>query len=234
MRAPGARLGAWPGLVGTGAAVALTVQALLAARVGLPVASVLLLSLVACLLGLAGAKLYYMAEHPQRWRGLMNMSSGMCIQGFVLAAVGAVVAGALLLGLPVGRLLDVTAPGLLFGMAIGRVGCFLGGCCAGRPTASRCGLWSSDRKLGVRRIPTQLFESAMALVIGLVALLAMVLATPSPGGLVFVAGIAAYTFGRQLLFPLRALPRNTAHGRALTMSASGLVAVAAVGAAILA
>ena len=234
VRAPGARLGAWPGLVGTGAAVALTVQALLAARVGLPVASVLLLSLVACLLGLAGAKLYYMAEHPQRWRGLMNMSSGMCIQGFVLAAVGAVVAGALLLGLPVGRLLDVTAPGLLFGMAIGRVGCFLGGCCAGRPTASRCGLWSSDRRLGVRRIPTQLFESAMALVIGLVALLAMVLATPSPGGLVFVAGIAAYTFGRQLLFPLRALPRNTAHGRALTMSASGLVAVAAVGAAILA
>ena len=232
-RAPGARIGAWPALVGTGAVVALTVQALLAAGAGLPVASVLLLSLASCLLGLMGAKLYYMAEHPQRRRGLMNMTSGMCIQGFVLAAVGAVVVGALLLRLPVGELLDVTTPGLLFGMAIGRVGCFFGGCCAGRPTTSRWGLWSSDRRLGIRRIPTQLFESGMALVLGVVTLLVMVTTTPSPQGLVFVAGIAAYTLGRQLLFPLRELPRNTAYGRVLTMVASGVVLAASVTTAVL-
>jgi phosphatidylglycerol:prolipoprotein diacylglycerol transferase len=185
-------------------------------------------------IGLAGARLYYMAEHPRRPRGLMKMTSGMCIQGFVLAAVGTVIVGALLVGLPMGRLLDVTAPGLLFGMAIGRIGCFFGGCCAGRPTASRWGLWSSDRRMGVRRIPTQLFESAMALLIGVVALLAMIAATPDPGGLVFAAGAAAYTFARQLLFPLRDLPRNTAYGRALTMAASGLVLVAAIATAVLA
>ena len=73
----------------------------------------------------------------------------------------------------------------------------------------------------------------MALVIGVVALLVMVLTTPSPKGLVFVAGIAAYTLGRQLLFPLRELPRNTAYGRTLTMAASGLVLMAAVATAVL-
>ncbi|MPZ66002.1 MAG: hypothetical protein GEU83_10950 [Pseudonocardiaceae bacterium] len=109
VRAPGVRIGTWPALVGLGAAAALTVQALLAARLSLPVTPVLL-SLLACLLGLVGAKLYYLAEHPSQPRTLMTMTGGMCIQGFVLAAVGTVVAGALVAGLPIGPLLDITPP----------------------------------------------------------------------------------------------------------------------------
>ncbi len=233
VRAPGVRLGAWPGLAGAGTAAALTVQALLAARLSLPVTSVLLLSLVACLVGLVGAKLYYLAQHPPQHRGWTNVTSGMCIQGFVLAAVGTLLVGAPIADLAIGQLLDVTAPGLLFGMAIGRVGCFLGGCCAGRLTGSRCGLWSSDRRLGVRRIPTQLFESTLALLVGLAALLALWTTTPRPAGIVFVAAIAAYTLGRQLLFPLRDLPRRTAHGRVLTMALAALVLVAALAAVAL-
>lgn len=228
IRAPGVRITAWPSMVGLGAAVALTVQALLATRLSLPVVPVVLLSMVACLIGLAGARLYYLAEHPNQPKGLMNMTSGMCIQGFVLAAAGTVVVGALLLGMSVGTLLDATAPGLLFGMAIGRVGCFFGGCCAGRPTASRWGLWSSDRRLGTRRVPTQLLESTMALLIGLAVLLVGWTTTGRPAGAVFVAAIAAYTLGRQLLFPLRDLPRKTARGRVVTMVLAGLVLVSAI------
>ncbi len=233
VRAPGVRLSAWPALVGLGTAVALVTQGLLAARLALPVTSILLLALVACLIGLVGGKVYYLAEHPNRSRSLTNMTSGMCLQGFVLAAVGTVVLGALLLGVPVGELLDVTAPGLLFGMAIGRVGCFFGGCCAGRPTRSRWGLWSSDRRLGTRRIPTQLLESTMALLLGVAALLIVVILAPQPHGVVFAGGIAAYTLGRQLLFPLRDLPRRTARGRIVTMAISGFVLLAAVLAAVL-
>ncbi|WP_198962022.1 prolipoprotein diacylglyceryl transferase family protein [Pseudonocardia sp. MH-G8] len=229
VRAPGVRIGAWPGLVGSGAAVALAVQALLAARIPMPVTPVLLLSLLACLIGLVGAKVYYLVEHPrQRRRGLMRMASGMCIQGFILAAIAALVIGALLAGLPVGPLLDVTAPGLLFGMAIGRVGCFFGGCCAGRPTGRRWGLWSSDRRLGARRVPTQLFESTLALLVGLAALTIVSTGSPQPAGVVFVAALAAYILGRQLLFPLRDLPRHTSHGRVLTAATAGLVLIAAL------
>ncbi len=141
--APGAHRGVWPSLVGLGAGVALATQAALAAHADLPVASVLLISLIACVVGLIGAKAYYMTGHVitgdhHGFRSLV--SGGMCIQGFVLGAVGTLIIGARLSGLPVGPILDGTAPGLLFAMTIGRFGCFFGGCCAGRPTSSRWGL----------------------------------------------------------------------------------------------
>src|SRR6266581_1103411 len=128
----------------------------------------------------------------------------------------------LVAGVPAGALLDLTAPGLLFGMTIGRFGCFFGGCCVGKPTASRWGLWSSDQRLGMRRFPTQLLESALTMIVGSAALLAVLTTTPKPAGAVFIGTIAAYTFGRQLLFPLRNRP-HTARGRALTMALAGLV-----------
>jgi phosphatidylglycerol:prolipoprotein diacylglycerol transferase len=206
--------------------VALVIQALLATRAGLSVTQVAVLSTIACLAGLIGAKLYYLAHHPQQLSARGGGLGGMCLQGFVLAAVATIVSGALSTGVPVGPLLDVTAPGLVFGIGIGRVGCFFGGCCAGRPTASRWGLWSSDRRLGLRRIPVQLMESALALLLGLAALRAVETVTARPAGTVFIAAIAAYTLGRQLLFPLRDLPRKTAQGRQLIMALSGLVLIA--------
>lgn len=152
-----------------------------------------------------------------------------------LVVLGAVVAVALLLvlvaraGRPVGTLLDATAPGLTFGQATGRVGRFLGGCYVGRPV--RRGLWSSDRRVGMRRIPTRLFESAGAMSIGGVAPVA-VLVSLRPGGVVFVGTIAAYTLLRQFLFPLRDLPRNPSWGRTATAVASALVTVGVIAVAV--
>ncbi len=224
VRAPGARLGAWPALVGLGLIVAFAVQALLAARVGMDLAQISLVSLVASIAGLGGAKVYYLALHRGQPRGLLT--TGMCLQGFVLAAISTVIAEALVLGIPSGRLLDLSTPGLLFAMAIGRVGCFLGGCCAGRPTASRWGLWSSDQRLATRRIPTQLLESALAASLGAAALAAALVTTPHPAGILFVGVIAVYTLGRQLLLPLRDLPRRTARGGTLAIVATAVILAA--------
>lgn len=226
VRAPGARLGAWPALVGVGVVCALVVQWLLVRRAHLPAGKVLAISLAASLVGLVGAKVYYLVEHRRERPAVLT--AGMCIQGFVLAAIVTLVAAAAAFDIAVGRVLDASTPGLLFAMSIGRWGCFLGGCCAGRPTASRWGLWSSDRHLGVRRIPTQLLESGLAFGIGAAALAVVTARSSSAGGWVFVGGIAAYTLGRQLLFPLRELPRNTSHGRRLTMAIAGAVLLAAV------
>jgi len=224
VRAPGANLVAWPALVSIGVVVALTTEVLLAAHTHLPEARVLAVSLIGSLAGLVGAKVYYLVEHRNQVHNLLT--EGMCVQGFVLVAIGALIVGASLAGLPVGQLLDITAPGMLLAMTIGRVGCFFGGCCAGRPTGSRWGLWSSDRRLGMRRIPTQLLESGLAMFIGLVALVTVATTTPRRTGAVFIAAMAAYTLGRQLLFPWRDIRRNTTHGRTLTMTLAGLVVVA--------
>jgi phosphatidylglycerol---prolipoprotein diacylglyceryl transferase len=134
----------------------------------------------------------------------------------------------LVVGMNIGRFLDASGPGLLLGMTIGRFGCFFGGCCAGRPTAVRWGLWSSDRRIGVRRIPTQLLEAALALTLGLIGLITVLSTTTRPAGVEFIGAMAAFTLGRQVLLPWRDIPRNTAHGRALTTAISALVLLAVV------
>ena len=224
VRAPGVRLGAWPSMVAVGALVGLAVQAQVAAALGLPVLTLLVLSLVACLIGVVGAKVYYLATHRKEKPGLLMV--GMSLQGFVLAALGTVALGSVTLALPLGAALDASAPGLLFGAAIGRIGCFLGGCCAGRPTASRWGLWSSNRRVGVRRIPVQLMDSAAAGALGALAVVLALRVSGSMPGSVFVAALATYIWVRQLLFALRDEPRKTAHGRVMMLVATSLVVLA--------
>ena len=210
---PGVRLYAWPALVGLGALVAIIMQAILISGAGLPTVPVIGLSLLGCLLGLAGGNTWYLVVNRRPAREFV--SAGACIQGFLLTALAVVAVGGLLLHLPVGVILDLTAPGIFVGMAIGRPGCFLTGCCAGRPTVARWGLWSSDRRLGIRRIPVQLFEAGVALAVG-VAGLVLVLATPAPfHGAVFVAAAAGYTLCRQFLFRLRS-QSHTRLGRLIT------------------
>ena len=226
IRAPGVRIYAWPGLVGAGFLVALLVQGLLGAQRGLPAGRLLLVSVLASAVGLIGAKAYYLLTHRAEQAPVLR--AGMSVQGFVLAAIPALVLVGRWAGIPLGPMLDISAPALLFGMTIGRLGCFFGGCCVGLPTASRWGIWSSDRGIGVRRIPVQLFESALAGTVGSATLLAVALLGPAVDGLLFVIGLAAYTFGRQMLFPLRGIPRTTAHGRVAMMALTGLVVAGSV------
>ncbi len=228
---PGVRLGAWPALVGTGFVLALVLQALLARQLHLSGPHLILLTTVASALGLVGAKVYYQITHPREPRSFLT--PGMSLQGFVIVTVATLVAGSFLFDLPLGAALDVTAPGLLFGMAIGRLGCLLGGCCVGRPTSSRWGIWSSDRRIGMRRIPVQLIESGFAAALAAVALLAVLLTPAAGGGLVLLATLTAYVVGRQVLFPLRNIPRATTHGRTITLFMAALVLAASLGALLL-
>jgi phosphatidylglycerol---prolipoprotein diacylglyceryl transferase len=170
--------------------------------------------------GLAGAKLDCAPGHyvPEERRA-RQLVGGSSIQGFILATVAAPpFVGARGAHLPFGSLLDATAPALMFAMAIGRDEYFFGGCRAGRPTLSRWGLWSSDRRVGVRRVPVQLLESNLALTIGFAGLLALWTTKLAPAGALFVGTDAAYTLDRHLLFPLRDRPRHTAHGRILVLA----------------
>lgn len=222
-RAPGVVLGAWPAMVGLGVVLALALQSLLVQAHGLPLVRVLGLSLLASVLGALGAKGYYRLTHLREKGG--QWLTGLSVQGFVVVATVTFVVGGALLGLPIGHLLDATVPALLLGQAVGRLGCLFGGCCAGVPTRSRWAVWSSDRNVGTRRVPVQLLESAaagtLALVTGFVSWRTSALA---PGGL-FVAGVAAYVVVRQVLFPLRGMPRATRHGRTVTLAVATLVLV---------
>lgn len=219
---PQVRLWAWPTLIGIGAVVAIALQALLAADAGLDVLDTTVLSLVACVIGILGGKAWYLAQHRAHPR--TALTAGMCVQGFLVGAIATLVVGAALVGVPIASLLDITTPGILFAVAIGRPGCFLTGCCAGRPTGSRWGLRSSDRRLLIRRAPVQLTEALLGLTLAVVSLALVLSASAAFPGQVFIAMLAAYTLGRQPLFLMRA-DSHTPRGRAVTIAVCAAVIV---------
>lgn len=206
VRPPAVLVGSWAALVVLGIVVALVIQALVISSEGLQLGHVLTVSSLSLLAGVVGAKAWFVVLHRKERR-----REGWCVQGMVAGIV--VSAPALLAGfhVPIGTFLDATTPGMLIGVAVGRVGCFLTGCCAGRPTSSRWALWSSNRSVGARRIPTQLMESALALAVGLTALWIVLGAGPQRGTL-FVAGLAAYTLARQGILLVREERRQSRLG----------------------
>jgi len=105
--------------------------------------------------------------------------------------------------LPIGLALDCFTPALAVGHAIGRIGCFLNGCCYGKPTEAWWGvtfLWSE-----ARRHPTQLIESAFLLMLSLVFAIWLLRGRPwrrPPCGrvaLTYVLVYAAWRFGIEFL-----------------------------------
>jgi phosphatidylglycerol:prolipoprotein diacylglycerol transferase len=129
---------------------------------------------------------------------------------------------------PAGHLLDASIPALLVGQAVGRLGCLLAGCCVGQPTTRHWAVWSSDRSIGTRRIPVQLLESSSAGFLALVTGLVAWRTPPEHAGFLFLAGVAAYVLVRQMLFPLRGLPRATRYGRAVMLVIAPAVLVGAI------
>lgn len=216
--------GSWLALLLLGVVAGVLLQNRVLASEGLPTGRGLAVSLLGMLVGFVGARLWYIGEGHRSSGG--SFGAGWCIQGF-LAGLAVTLAVALpLTGIPVGRFLDASAPGLFAGLAVGRMGCFFTGCCCGRPTASRWGVRSSDRRVCARRIPTQLLEALTAASAGGGALLLVVRYDLAPAGAVIVGAFAAYTLVRQFLLQLRAQGRKSSATWKVVAGLAGAVLVA--------
>ena len=216
---PAVIVGSWAALVLAGILVALMTQWLVLSALDLRLDHVLTVSVPTGLAGAVGGKVWYVLLHRRTGR-----RQGWAVQGFVTGVIVVALPLLVLLRVPAGPYLDASAPGLLFGLAIGRLGCFFTGCCAGRATASRWGVWSSNRRVGARRIPTQLLESALAAGVGAAVLVAVIQLGSRSGGW-FVAAVAAYTLIRQAVLQLREERRQSRRGSLLVATAAALVLV---------
>ena len=92
--------------------------------------------------GLAGARLFYVLQYPEDFfadgislsslLGALNMTKGgMVVFG---SLIGGSIGGLIYLlwnRLPILRVADLIAPGMVLGLAIGRIGCLMNGCCYG-------------------------------------------------------------------------------------------------------
>ena len=222
-KVPGIVRFAYASLVSLGVLVGLGLEALLLSHGHHPLLRPMLYSVLAIVAGVIGGKAWYVAVHRGR------KFDGWCIQGFVAgAAVVVAVAAAAGAGVPAGAFLAAATPALLIGMAIGRLGCFWAGCCTGRPTAARWGIWSSDRHLGCRRAPAQLLESVAALISGVTVLVVVLVLGLPRSGPVAIIGLAVYTLCRQFILGLRAEPRVWRYGRRVTAAAAVIALIVGV------
>ena len=117
---------------------------------------------------IVGSRLFYVAtawetfaDNPldiiKLWQGGLVFYGGF---------IGAVVTAAVYLklaGLPLGKTADILAPSLALGQAIGRLGCFMAGCCYGRTTDVFWSVTFTDRNcltpVGSALHPTQLYSA---------------------------------------------------------------------------
>jgi len=89
--------------------------------------------------GVAGARLFYVIHYFDSFRDdLLSVfaiqQGGLELLGGVVLAIIIIVFYLLYHKLPVRRYLDVLAIGLVLALVFGRIGCFLFGCCFGKPT----------------------------------------------------------------------------------------------------
>jgi phosphatidylglycerol---prolipoprotein diacylglyceryl transferase len=202
-KVPGVIRYAYACLVVLGVLTGLAIEGVLLAAGHYPVLRPELLPVAAVAAGVIGGKAWYAAVSGGKW-------DGWCIQGFVGGLPRGGHAGA------ADR--DGHRPARLL----------LGGLLHRAPDGVPVGIWSSDRRLGCRRMPVQLYEAWTALVVG-AATLGVILALGLPGsGAVRVIALAAYTLVRQGILSFRDEPGHWRYGRAVTASLAAAALIAGV------
>ncbi len=167
-------------LVAAAFLTALWLAGRLAREAGLNPDSVTNLGIYCALAAIAGAKLMmfvvdheYYAQHPGEIFSISTLRAGGVFYGGLLAALAVSVWYMRKTKLPGWKTADVFAPAIALGHGIGRIGCFMAGCCWGvecdRPWAVTFTSPVAHELVGVplnvRIHPTQLYEAFAEFVI---------------------------------------------------------------------
>jgi phosphatidylglycerol:prolipoprotein diacylglycerol transferase len=162
-------------LTGLGFLFAILWPIRLAKKEGIPPVKIEGLALVIVLTAGIGSKLLTALDYPGFYSGDWNQlwsqvssRGGVFYGGFLLAVAGSAVYF-WLVKLPGWQVADCVAPGLALAQGMGRVGCFLAGCCWGTPThlplavtfTSPLAHRITGVPLHLPLHPTQLYESAL-------------------------------------------------------------------------
>jgi len=190
-------------MVYLGLVLGIYVQLFAARSIGVDTGSTLTATLILVATALLGARLLYVMPRWQAFRHqpsriLRFSEGGASMYGGILLAVPLSLPVLATLGIPFGVFWDLASLTILVGMVITRVGCFLNGCCAGRPSSA---WWAvhlpNDKGVWRRRIPTQILEIAWSLVV-LAGAAVLWPRLPFHGALFFYT-IGAYGAGRFVL-----------------------------------
>jgi phosphatidylglycerol:prolipoprotein diacylglycerol transferase len=163
------------------------------------------LFLLIFLAAVVGGKLFLFLEDPARYvhdPAALFTGRGFVFYGSFLLAIPTMFWFFKKQKLPTYQMLDLMAVTTCLLHIFGRVGCFLAGCCYGKPTDSIIGVTFTDKAcyaepLGTPLFPTQLMEAGYIFLVMLV-LLALKKKRPFYGQL-FLAYLMLYAIGRFVL-----------------------------------
>jgi phosphatidylglycerol---prolipoprotein diacylglyceryl transferase len=197
----------YPAMLYLGIVLGIYAELHAAGSIGLSLQSTLFATLILLSMALLGARLLHVLPlwhvYRHNLKHILHFSNGgASMYGGLLVAVPASFPLLAYFELPFGSFWDVASFTMLVGMVVTRVGCFLNGCCCGRPTLSRWGLNLPNHE-GVwrRRIPMQIWEAAWGVVVLAGGILVWRL-QPFEGA-VFSYAVGAYGFGRLVLESFR-------------------------------
>jgi len=96
-------------------------------------------ALYSLIAGVAGARVFFVLHYRDQFDGHLSgvfavWNGGLELLGGILVAIGVILFYIWYHKLPMRHYLDVLAIGLVAALAFGRIGCFLNGCCYGKPT----------------------------------------------------------------------------------------------------
>jgi len=125
----------------TGVLSALAICGQRSRRLGLSPDSLYSLALWTCAGGIAGARIFYVVQKwsllpgeswgEKLWTAIQFTEGGLVVYGAVMGGMVAIWAWCRRNRQKVLAILDLVAPGFLLGLAFGRIGCLLHGCCFG-------------------------------------------------------------------------------------------------------
>lgn len=127
--------------------------------------------------GFIGGRVMFLLEYtswlsPDFWNSLVSFSKGFSVMGAFLGVTSGLWWFSRRVGAPPARVFDYVCQAAPFWHAFGRLGCFMAGCCYGRPTDLPWGVRFTDARAmvepslkGVPIHPTQLYEALGDLVI---------------------------------------------------------------------
>jgi phosphatidylglycerol:prolipoprotein diacylglycerol transferase len=211
--------------------LAIIVPVHLAKNEGLSAAKMEGLGLVIVLTAGVGSKLLTAFDYPGFYSGGWNhfffdqmLGKGGVFYGGFLMATSCAFLYCRIVGLPGWQVSDCVAPGLALAQGLGRIGCYLAGCCWGTPTQLPLGVTYTSEiahqltgvPLNLKIHPTQLYEAAIVLLA--IPFLMWLRRTKTFQGQVFLAYVTYYAVARFFLEFVRDDPRGRYLGNLFSTS----------------
>jgi phosphatidylglycerol:prolipoprotein diacylglycerol transferase len=211
--------------VALGFAVALFVTVKIGKTRGFDSAQIMDMGFIIILCAIIGSRLGYVLLNPsyylnhpldiiKTWQGGLVFSGGLVLVVLVMSWY------LKHHNLPYWKTADLWAPGMAIGQAIGRIGCFMAGCCYGRPTDVKwCVVFTHPQSFAPLNVcihPTQLYSSLAGFII--FAVLMLLTAKKKYDGQIFIWLIILHSLARLFIERFRGDDRGLVPGTEMSVT----------------